>query len=510
MAGKDVERSGAPRTLRENGFSVLRLAPEATRARSRGIPASCAPRRHPPAAQRFSDMNALMDVRSVLPVIHVPTLVLQGGEHRGCPRRLVDVRSLPESRYVAERIPGAKLVVLPGVDYLPWVGSQDALLAEVTTFATGTRPARGPNRVLLTVLFTDIVDSTGRLAELGDERWRDLLTRYDLVVRDALERSRGNEVDRAGDGLLATFDGPGRAIGCAEDILREARLLGLEIRAGIHTGEVELDGDRVSGIAVHIGARIAALAGPDEVLVSSTTVKDLVAGSGLRFEERGPANSRRSRRVAALSPAAGLRFSRYSPARPVPARRRSAGRAAHGRPRPRRRRAGARRTCSRRPPGRPRRRRPGRRRGRPRLAVDEGGDLVADSELEAAGGGERRQHGVERVRQPAREELVVARRGPEGAGAPKRELAHGRLQLAAVVGELVDREAAGGGSGRLVRSRSARDRSAGKPGCSCRCPAGSRRDRCSASGPRISSSTTRSAQRSPTRSSACATGQYWS
>jgi class 3 adenylate cyclase len=137
------------------------------------------------------------------------------------------------------------------------------------------------------VLITDIVNSTGQLAELGDERWRKLLDRYDLVVREALERSRGKEVDRAGDGLLATFEGPGRAIGCAEDIVREASSLGLEIRAGIHTGEVELDGDRVSEIAVHIGARIVALADPGEILVSST-VKDLVAGSGLRFQDRGP------------------------------------------------------------------------------------------------------------------------------------------------------------------------------------------------------------------------------
>jgi class 3 adenylate cyclase len=143
----------------------------------------------------------------------------------------------------------------------------------------------------LTVLFTDIVESTGRLAELGDERWRELLARYDLVVREALERTRGKEVDRAGDGLLATFDGPGRAVRCAEEIVREARPLGLEIRAGIHTGEVELDGDRVSGIAVHIGARIVALAHAGEVLVSST-VKELVAGSGLRFDDRGAAELR--------------------------------------------------------------------------------------------------------------------------------------------------------------------------------------------------------------------------
>jgi pimeloyl-ACP methyl ester carboxylesterase len=239
----------------------------------------------PAAAQRFGQMNGLMDVRAILPLLHVPTLVLQR-EDVVAPKGGIDVRSVEESTYVAERIPDAKLVVQPGVDYLPWVGDQDALLDEVTAFATGSRPDREPNRVLLTVLFVDIVDSTGRLADLGDERWRELLGRYDLVLRDALGRSRGKEVDRAGDGLLATFDGPGRAIACAEEIVREARPLGLEIRAGIHTGEVELDGDRVSGIAVHTGARIAALAGAGDVLVSST-VKDLVAGSGLRFEERG-------------------------------------------------------------------------------------------------------------------------------------------------------------------------------------------------------------------------------
>jgi class 3 adenylate cyclase len=220
----------------------------------------------------------------------VPTLVLQRKDVFG-PKGGVDVPSLEESRYVAGQIPGAKLVVQPGTDYLPWVGDQESLIDEITAFATGSRPDREPNRVLLTVLFTDIVESTGRLAELGDERWRELLARYDLVVREALERTRGKEVDRAGDGLLATFDGPGRAVRCAEEIVREARPLGLEIRAGIHTGEVELDGDRVSGIAVHIGARIVALAHAGEVLVSST-VKELVAGSGLRFDDRGAAELR--------------------------------------------------------------------------------------------------------------------------------------------------------------------------------------------------------------------------
>jgi pimeloyl-ACP methyl ester carboxylesterase/class 3 adenylate cyclase len=239
----------------------------------------------PTASQRFSEMNALMDVRALLALVHVPTLVLVRRDVVA-PKGGIDVRSVEEAEYVAERIPGAKLVVLPGQDYLPWVGDQEALVSEVAAFVTGTRPAAEPNRILLTVLFTDIVDSTGRLASLGDQRWRELLAEHDLLVQQLLERFRGNEVDRAGDGFFATFDGPGRAIRCAREIGREARRLGLEIRAGIHTGECELDADRVSGIAVHIGARIAALAEAGEVLVSST-VKDLVAGSDLLFQERG-------------------------------------------------------------------------------------------------------------------------------------------------------------------------------------------------------------------------------
>ncbi len=239
----------------------------------------------PSASERFSEMNALMDVRALLPLLHVPTLVLQRKDVVA-PKGGVDVRALEEGEYVAERIPGAKLVVLPGQDYLPWVGDQEALVSEVAAFVTGTRPATEPDRVLLTVLFTDIVDSTGALARVGDQRWSELLAEHYLFVQQALERFRGREVDRAGDGVFATFDGPGRAIRCACEISREVRRLGLEIRAGVHTGECELDVDRVSGIAVHIGARIAALAAPGEVLVSST-VKDLVAGSELRFRERG-------------------------------------------------------------------------------------------------------------------------------------------------------------------------------------------------------------------------------
>lgn len=239
----------------------------------------------PTASQRFSEMNALMDVRDLLPILHVPTLVL-AREDVVAPKGGVDVRAVEEVKYVADRIPEAKLVLLPGKDYLPWVGDQEALVSEVAAFATGTRPAVEPDRVLLTVLFTDIVDSTGWLAKLGDTRWRELLAEHDAVTRQVVEQFRGREVDRAGDGLFATFDGPGRAIRCASEIARKIRDLGPEIRAGVHTGECELNGDRVSGIAVHIGARIAAQAAPGEVLVSST-VKDLVAGSELRFQERG-------------------------------------------------------------------------------------------------------------------------------------------------------------------------------------------------------------------------------
>jgi class 3 adenylate cyclase len=241
----------------------------------------------PSASVRFSEMNALMDVRALLPLLHVPTLVLQR-EDVVAPKGGVDVRSLEEAEYVAARITGAKLVVLPGRDYLPWVGDQEALVNEVAAFVTGSRPPAEPDRVLLTVLFTDVVDSTGALARLGDRRWRELLGEHDILVRQELDRFRGREIDRAGDGFFATFDGPARAIRCAGEIAREVRRLGLEIRAGVHTGECELDADRVTGIAVHIGARIAALASAGEVLVSST-VKDLVAGSELRFQERAAA-----------------------------------------------------------------------------------------------------------------------------------------------------------------------------------------------------------------------------
>jgi class 3 adenylate cyclase/pimeloyl-ACP methyl ester carboxylesterase len=239
-----------------------------------------------PAAQmRFSRANAGMDVREILPLIRVPTLVLVRRDTIA-PKGGVDVPSLPESTYVAERIPGADLKVLPGRDYLPWIGDPDPLLTEIAAFAAGARAQSEPDRVLLTVLFTDIADSTAALTALGDRAWRELLAEHDRISSRAVETYGGREVDRAGDGLFATFDGPARAIRCAHEIVTALRDRGLELRAGVHTGECEIDGGRVTGIAVHTGARIAALARPGEVLVSKV-VTELVAGSGLEFVERG-------------------------------------------------------------------------------------------------------------------------------------------------------------------------------------------------------------------------------
>lgn len=223
-------------------------------------------------------MNAEIDIRHVLPAIRVPTLVLHSVGDPG-----IDVRG---GRYLGEKIPGAKYVELPGNDHLPWLSDAEAILDEVEEFLTGVRHGAEPDRVLATVLFTDIVRATERAAALGDRRWRDLLDSHHALVRRELARFRGREVDTTGDGFLATFDGPARAIRCACAVSEGARELDLEIRAGLHTGECELIGDKVGGIAVHIGARVAASASPGEVLVSST-VKDLVAGSGLRFVDRG-------------------------------------------------------------------------------------------------------------------------------------------------------------------------------------------------------------------------------
>jgi class 3 adenylate cyclase len=210
--------------------------------------------------------------------VSVPTLVL----HRTHDR---DVH-VDEGRWIASRIPGATFVELPGDSHIPWLGDSDDLLNRIEEFLTGVPPAEPSSRVLSTVLFTDIVESTSRAAEVGDRPWRDLLERHHALVRRELARFRGQERDTAGDGFFATFDGPARAIRCAQEITQQVPELGLEIRAGLHTGECELHEGKVAGIAVAIGARVAANASAGEVLVTGT-VKDLVAGSGLTFEPRG-------------------------------------------------------------------------------------------------------------------------------------------------------------------------------------------------------------------------------
>ena len=218
------------------------------------------------------------DIRAILPAIRVPTLVLY---RPGC------TAYLPQNNpHLASKIAGSRLIELPGEDELPWAGETEALLGEVEEFLTGVRPLSEPDRVLATVLFTDIVASTEKAAELGDAAWSELLAKHDERAKSEISKLRGNYIHTTGDGLLATFDGPARAVRCARAIGEAVRDLGLEIRAGCHTGEIELAGDDVHGIAVHIGARVGALAGSSEVWVSST-VKDLVAGSGLTFEDRG-------------------------------------------------------------------------------------------------------------------------------------------------------------------------------------------------------------------------------
>ena len=232
----------------------------------------------PAGIQTLMRMLYETDVRHVLPSVRVPALVLH---RQGDP-----ATRAAGGRYLAERIAGARYVELPGSDHFAWVGDADGLLDEVEEFLTGARTARDPDRVLVTILFTDIAGSTARAASLGDQRWRDLLARHNALARREIARFRGREVKAVGDGFLAAFDGPARAIRCACAIRDGVRALGIEIRAGLHTGECEVVGDDLGGIAVHTGARVAASAAAGEVLVSGT-VKDLVAGSGLRFADRG-------------------------------------------------------------------------------------------------------------------------------------------------------------------------------------------------------------------------------
>ena len=223
-------------------------------------------------------MFGQIDVRDVLSSIRAPTLVLHRAE--------TPFYRVEHGRYLAEHIAGARLVEVPGTDHFSFTEQPEPILAETERFVAGIAGPPKSDRQLSTVLFTDIVDSTGVIAKIGDARWRDLLERQRVIVRRELDRHQGLEVDTAGDGFLATFDGPTRAVRCACLARDAVRDLGIEIRAGLHTGEVEVLGDGLAGVAVHIGQRVLATAGPSEVLVSST-VRDLTAGSGLEFEDRG-------------------------------------------------------------------------------------------------------------------------------------------------------------------------------------------------------------------------------
>jgi pimeloyl-ACP methyl ester carboxylesterase len=232
----------------------------------------------PKVAAHLMRMNTLMDTRSVLPLIQAPTLMLYRTEDED-----VDVE---EGRWMASQIPNATFVELPGDAHLFWAVDPEEFVDEIEEFVTGHREASNPERILSTVLFTDIVGSTRRAAELGDRSWRSLLERHNQITRKELQRWRGVERVFTGDGILATFDGPARAVRAAGAIGDAVRGLGIEVRAGVHTGEVELIGDNVTGLGVHIGARISSLADAGEILVSRT-VKDLVVGSQLEFESRG-------------------------------------------------------------------------------------------------------------------------------------------------------------------------------------------------------------------------------
>jgi pimeloyl-ACP methyl ester carboxylesterase len=232
----------------------------------------------PSTARALMEANVQIDVRDILPHVQVPTLVIHRTDER--------VVHVGNGRYMAEHIPGARLLEQPGEDHLPWLGDADAVLDAIEQFVTGSRHHVDEDRILATVLFTDIVDSTRRAAEAGDRHWRQLLDAHDEIGMREVERFRGRRVKTTGDGMLAVFDGPARAVRCAESVRDAIAELGVEIRVGLHVGECELRDSDVGGLAVHIGARVAGLARPGEILVSRT-VRDLVAGSGLRFAERG-------------------------------------------------------------------------------------------------------------------------------------------------------------------------------------------------------------------------------
>jgi pimeloyl-ACP methyl ester carboxylesterase len=232
----------------------------------------------PAGAKALARVTYEGDARQTLPIIRVPTLILH---------RTGDlIAHVSNARYMAERIASAKYVEFAGADHCAWVGDVEGILSEIEEFLTGARRSADPDRVLSTVMFTDIVGSTEKLAALGDRRWRELLAEHHAVMRRQLGKYQGREIDTAGDGFLAAFDGPARAIRCANAIVGELRALDFEVRVGLHSGECEVMNGKLSGIAVHTGARVAAMAQSGEVLVSST-VKDLVAGSGIRFHDRG-------------------------------------------------------------------------------------------------------------------------------------------------------------------------------------------------------------------------------
>jgi class 3 adenylate cyclase len=233
----------------------------------------------PAAATALMRMNQEIDISSVLSAIRVPTLVIHRTQETAV--------SIEAGRYLAQHIAGARLAEFDGADHLPYIGENaDDIVDEIQEFVTGSRPDAEPDRVLATVMLTDIVDSTKHASDLGDRRWRALLDQHDDLVRQEISRFRGREVKALGDGFLATFDGPARAVRCAAAIIQGVRSLDLQVRCGLHTAEIELKGTDIAGIAVHIAARIAAQAQGGQVLVSST-VRDLVAGSGLRFVDEG-------------------------------------------------------------------------------------------------------------------------------------------------------------------------------------------------------------------------------
>jgi pimeloyl-ACP methyl ester carboxylesterase len=264
--GEQLARSGMPTASDEEVSALAQMIHQSA---------------SPGAIEALNRMNMQLDIRHVLRAIRVPTLVLHNTGDRWV--------ELERGRDLADRIPGAEFVQLPIEGHMTPAADMPVVLAEIERFLAAAQEAdsrQEPDRVLATVLFTDIVDSTARMATLGDAAWRELVEQHHALVRRELTRARGREVDTAGDGFFAAFDGPARAIRCAKSIVGGVRELGLDVRSGLHTGECELVDGKISGIAVHTGARVAAYAGPGEVLVSST-VKDLVAGSGLEFEDRG-------------------------------------------------------------------------------------------------------------------------------------------------------------------------------------------------------------------------------